>query len=201
MSERGPIVINRAEIAATAVEPSQFPSTDLPEIAFVGRSNVGKSSLINALLGRKKLARTSRQPGKTRTINFFSVEGKLYFVDLPGYGYAKVSKAEKEKWGVMVEGYLKDRAPLRHIYLLMDIRHEPSEGDRMIYNWCNYYELPFTVAATKCDKLSRNQIAKQIAMLRRELGTRGIIPFSAETHQGREELWSGIIDSCGLYML
>ncbi|MCL2204326.1 MAG: ribosome biogenesis GTP-binding protein YihA/YsxC [Defluviitaleaceae bacterium] len=193
------IIINRADIAATAVAPAQFPTTRWPEVAFAGRSNVGKSSLINAMLGRRKLARTSRQPGKTRTINFFSVEDRLYFVDLPGYGYARVSKAEQETWGAMVEGYLKDRAPLKRIFLLMDIRHEPSAGDRMIYEWCLYYQLPFTVVATKSDKLSRNQVAKHLGILRRALDMEDApIPFSSETRQGRDALWALIVDNCGL---
>ena len=196
------VIINHAEIAATAVAPAQFPTSGLPEVAFVGRSNVGKSSLINAMLGRKKLARTSRQPGKTRTINFFNVENELYFVDLPGYGYAKVSKSEQEKWGGMVEGYLRQRAPLKHIFLLMDIRHEPNSNDRMIYDWCQHYALPFTIVATKSDKLSRNQAAKSLGILRRALACENpVIPFSSETKQGRDELWALIIDNCGLDML
>jgi GTP-binding protein len=196
------VVINHADIAATAVTPAQYPATGLPEVAFVGRSNVGKSSLINSLLGRKRLARTSRQPGKTRTINFFTVEDKLYFVDLPGYGYAKVSKTEQEKWGGMVEGYLKNRAPLKHIFLLMDIRHEPSAGDRMIYDWVMYYQLPFSVIATKSDKLSRNQAAKHTGILRRALDLKSApIPYSSETRQGRDEVWALIMDSCGLDVL
>ena len=201
MSRDG-IMINHTDIAATAVTPAQFPTTDFPEVAFVGRSNVGKSSLINAMLGRKKLARTSRQPGKTRTINFFVVENKCYFVDLPGYGYARVSKTEQEKWGSMVEGYLRERAPLRRIFLLMDIRHEPSAGDRMIYDWCLHYELPFTVIATKADKITRNQLPRHLAIMRKSLGlSEAPIPFSADTRQGRDELWSLILDSCGIDML
>ncbi|MCL2189681.1 MAG: ribosome biogenesis GTP-binding protein YihA/YsxC [Defluviitaleaceae bacterium] len=196
------LIINNTDIAATAVAPAQFPTTGYPEVAFVGRSNVGKSSLINAMLGRKKLARTSRQPGKTRTINFFSVEEKLYFVDLPGYGYAKVSKVEQEKWGGMVEGYLRDRAPLKRIFLLMDIRHEPSAGDRMIYEWCVHYTLPFTVIATKADKITRNQMPRHLSIMKKALGSDAPpIPFSAETRQGRDELWALILDSCGLGVL
>jgi GTP-binding protein len=206
------VIINHAEIAATAVTPAQYPTTLWPEFAFAGRSNVGKSSLINTMLGRKKLARTSRQPGKTRTINFYNVENKLYFVDLPGYGYAKVSKTEQEKWGGMVEGYLKNRVPLKRIFLLVDIRHEPGANDRMIYDWCVYYNLPFTVVATKSDKLSRNQTVKHAGMIRRSFNipetnplekplTNNILPFSSETRQGRDELWTMIIDSCNPGML
>jgi len=196
------LTINKAEIAITAVNPSGFPTNSLPEVAFVGRSNVGKSSLINAMLGRKKLARTSRQPGKTRTINFFTVEDMLYFVDLPGYGYAKVSKAEQEKWAPMVEGYLQNRAPLKRIFLLMDIRHEPSAGDRMIYDWVLHYNLPFTVVATKADKITRNQLPRHLAAMRKALGMADPpVPFSAETRAGRDALWAVILDSCGVDMV
>ena len=163
---------------------------------------MGKSSLINAVLGRKKLARTSRQPGKTRTINFFTVEDKLYFVDLPGYGYAKVSKAEQEKWAPMAEGYLKNRAPLKRIFLLMDIRHEPSAGDLMIYEWVRHYALPYTIVATKADKITRNQLPRHLSAMKKALGTQEQpIPFSAETRSGRDALWQVILDSCGLDML
>lgn len=203
------VIVNHADIAVTAVAPAGFPTDNRPEAAFVGRSNVGKSSLINAMLGRKKLARTSRQPGKTRTINFYDVaqiklpaQGTappaepppLYFVDLPGYGYAKVSKEEQAKWAPMVEGYLKNRPQLVHIFLLMDIRHEPSAGDRMIYDWVRHYNLPHTIVATKADKLSRNRAAQRAASMRRELQlTAAPIPFSAETRAGREELWQIIL--------
>jgi GTP-binding protein len=196
------LIVNRTDIAATAVSPAQYPATGWPEVAFAGRSNVGKSSLINAMLGRKRLARTSRQPGKTRTINFFSVEDRLYFVDLPGYGYAKVSKAEQSSWGGMVEGYLKNRAPLKRIFLLMDIRHEPGAGDRMIYDWCLHYGLPFTVVATKNDKVPRGQVPRHLAAMRRALEMEGTpIPFSSETKRGRDELWALIMDSCGIDVL
>ena len=187
--------ISKAEYATTAVKPGQFPDNGWPEVAFVGRSNVGKSSLINAMLNRKKLARTSQHPGKTRTINFFNVEDRLYFVDLPGYGYAKVSKAESAKWGEMVDGYLQDRPQLKHIFLLMDIRHEPSTGDKQIHEWCVHYNLPFTIVATKSDKIKKSQVQKHLAVIRKALGIdTPPLPFSSESWDGREALWE-IIDA------
>ena len=196
------IIINNTDLAQTAVRRDQFPDTGWPEVAFVGKSNVGKSSLINAMLGRKKLARTSQNPGKTRTINFYDVEGKLYFVDLPGYGYARVSKSESEKWGQMVEGYLKNRPSLQRIFLLVDIRHEPSANDRMLYDWFAHYDLPFTLVATKSDKINRSQIQKHQGMIRRNFNApEPPVPFSSETKDGRDSLWSLILDSCGIDML
>ena len=154
------------------------------------------------MLGRKRLARTSGTPGKTRTINFFHIESKLYFVDLPGYGYARISKSESEKWGAMVESYLKARPQLKRIFLLVDIRHEPGDNDKMLYEWFEHYNLPFTLVATKSDKLKRSQVQKHLGIIRRNLGApEPPIPFSAETRDTREQLWSLILDSCGMDML
>jgi len=179
-----------AALGTTAVKPEQFPDSDRLEVAFVGRSNVGKSSMINAMLNRKSLVRTSQSPGKTRTINFFEVEQNWYFVDLPGYGYAKVSRSESEKWGEMIEGYLKDRAKLVALVLLLDIRHEPSDNDKMLYDWCKHYELPVVLVATKSDKIKRSQLQKHTAMIKRGLGAEeAVLPFSSLDKAGREELW------------
>jgi len=190
----GPVrEITKAEYTTTAVQPSQYPENGWPEVAFVGRSNVGKSSLINAMLNRKKLARTSQNPGKTRTINFFNVEDRLYFVDLPGYGYAKVSKSESAKWGEMVDSYLKNRPQLKHIFLLMDIRHEPSVYDRQIHEWCKHYNLSFTIVATKSDKIKKSQVQKHLAIIRKSLEEEvPPIPFSSESWEGREVVWDVI---------
>ena len=183
--------INHAELGTTAVKPDQFPKSDRLEVAFVGRSNVGKSSMINAMLNRKSLVRTSQNPGKTRTINFFEVEKDWYFVDLPGYGYAKISRSESQKWGSMIEGYLKDRPPLIALVLLLDIRHEPTGNDKMLYEWCKHYELPVILVATKSDKLKRSQLQKHMAVIRRGLGcSEQILPFSSLSRAGREELWA-----------
>lgn len=186
--------IVHAKLGVTAVKPDQFPISDRAEAAFVGRSNVGKSSMINTMLGRKSLVRTSQNPGKTRTINFFEVEDDWYFVDLPGYGYAKISRSESEKWGAMIEGYLQDRPPLVALVLLLDIRHEPSENDKLLYNWCKHYDLPVLLVATKSDKIKRSQLQKHTAMIRRGLGAKEmVLPFSSLTKDGREELWGVLL--------
>jgi len=154
------------------------------------------------MLGRKKLARTSQHPGKTRTLNFYTVEDSLYFVDLPGYGYAKVSKSESAKWGDMVEGYLRNRKTLKLMLLLLDIRHEPNTNDKMLYNWCKHYNLPLTIVATKSDKLKKSQLPKHLAVIRRGLNEEAApIPFSSLNRDGRNPLWRLIMDSCGLDML
>lgn len=174
---------------------SKLPENLLPEFAFAGKSNVGKSSLINALMNRKAYARTSAQPGKTQTINFYNINAQLYFVDLPGYGYAKVSQELRAKWGKMIERYLKRSTQLKLIFLLVDIRHEPSENDCVMYDWIVHNGFFPVVIATKLDKINRSQVAKQCKLLRETLGMpkEGIlIPFSAETKQGRDEIWQKI---------
>lgn len=175
---------------------SKLPENTLPEVAFAGKSNVGKSSMINALLNRKSLARTSSQPGKTQTINFYNVNQVFYLVDLPGYGYANVSEEVKAKWGKMIENYLKKSQVLRQVFLLIDIRHEPSANDRNMYEWIEYQGYEPIIIATKADKISRGAVAKHVKMIREGLKMKKggvIIPFSSETKQGVEELWE-IID-------
>ncbi|MBQ8547108.1 MAG: YihA family ribosome biogenesis GTP-binding protein [Lachnospiraceae bacterium] len=174
---------------------SKLPENLLPEFAFAGKSNVGKSSLINGLMNRKSYARTSSQPGKTQTINFYNINEQLYFVDLPGYGYAKVSMELRAKWGKMIERYLKKSEQLKLIFLLVDIRHEPSENDKDMYDWIVHNGFQPIVIATKLDKINRSQIAKQSKLIRTSLGMPKdgiLIPFSAETKQGRDEIWNKI---------
>lgn len=186
------VIIKKAELETVCGITSKLPEHILPEYAFAGKSNVGKSSLINALMNRKSLARTSSQPGKTQTINFYNINDRLYFVDLPGYGYAKVSLEAKAKWGKMIERYLKKSSVLKRVFLLVDIRHEPSENDKTMYDWIIYQGYQPVVIATKLDKLKRSQVARQVKILREGLGMAKedvLIPFSAETKQGREEIW------------
>ena len=188
--------IVHAALGVTAVKPDQFPESDRVEVAFVGRSNVGKSSMINTMLGRKSLVRTSSSPGKTRTINFFEVEQDWYFVDLPGYGYARVSRSESEKWGEMIEGYLKKRPQMAALVLLLDIRHEPTANDKMLYDWCKHYQLPVILVATKSDKLKRSQLQKHMAIIRRALeASEQVLAFSSLDRVGREQLWQALEES------
>lgn len=171
---------------------SVLPKNDKVEIAFAGKSNVGKSSLINALMNRKAYARTSSQPGKTQTINFYNINDAVYFVDLPGYGYAKVSLALKEKWGKLIEKYLRTSEQLRIIFLLVDIRHEPSANDKNMYDWIVHNGYNPVIIATKLDKINRSQKDKHVKMIRKGLNTvegTPIIPFSAVSKQGRDEIW------------
>ncbi|MBD9151062.1 MAG: YihA family ribosome biogenesis GTP-binding protein [Lachnospiraceae bacterium] len=186
------MVIKNVSLETVIGVTSKIPDNQLPEIAFAGKSNVGKSSLINALMNRKSLARTSAQPGKTQTINFYNINDELYFVDLPGYGYAKVSQQEKEKWGKMIEKYLHRSKVLQAVFLLVDIRHEPSANDRQMYEWILANGYHPIIIATKLDKINRSQIAKQVKLVKQGLGVDKdtiVIPFSAETKQGREEIY------------
>lgn len=183
--------IKTSELSGVYGPTSKFPTETLPEIAFAGRSNVGKSSLINSLLNRKNLARTSSSPGKTVTINFYNVNEEFFLVDLPGYGYAKTSMAEKAKWGKMIEKYLGTRDSLKALVLLIDIRHAPTKDDVMMFNWVVENGLTPIIVATKLDKIKRSQKDKQLKLLRDTLGIKNdikIVPYSSETKQGREEL-------------
>ena len=187
------MVIKNVELETVCGITSKIPDNTLPEIAFAGKSNVGKSSLINALMNRKSLARTSSSPGKTQTINFYNINSEMYLVDLPGYGYAKVSEAEKAKWGKMIENYLHTSKQLRAVFLLIDIRHEPGKNDKTMYDWIIYQGYQPIIIATKLDKLKRSQVQKAIKVVRTGLGLKGsdiVIPFSAETKQGREEIYA-----------
>lgn len=189
--------VNKADLYITAVSRAQYPSDGRMEVAFVGRSNVGKSSTINTLTNRKKLARISSAPGKTRVINFFDIENKIYFVDLPGYGFANVSKVEKEKWGNMIETYLTGRAQLEFIVQLVDIRHKPTKDDIMMYEWIKYFHYKCIVVCTKADKISKNEANKNLQIIKSELKFQDgdtIIAFSSMDKRGKDEVWS-IIDS------
>ncbi|MCQ2547933.1 MAG: ribosome biogenesis GTP-binding protein YihA/YsxC [Clostridia bacterium] len=183
--------INKAELGTVAVKPSQYPIADRPEIAFAGRSNVGKSSLLNLLTNRKSLARVSGNPGKTRTINFYEINGEWRIVDLPGYGYAKVSKSESASWGKMMEDYLGDRICLEKVVLLVDIRHKPSNQDIEMYNYLKYHNLDGLVVATKADKVSKNEMQKCFKVIRESLDMKKediIIPVSSLKKTGQQEL-------------
>ncbi len=186
------MVIKNVELETVCGVTSMLPDNKLPEVAFAGKSNVGKSSLINALMMRKSLARTSAQPGKTQTINFYNINKEIYLVDLPGYGYAKASEKEREAWGQMIERYLNTSEKLRAVFLLVDIRHAPSANDRQMFEWMAYVGYDPIVIATKLDKIKRSQIDKQIKIIRQGLGADKetiIVPFSAETKQGRDIIW------------
>lgn len=188
--------IRSSEITMSAVNKKQYPSEGVPEIALAGRSNVGKSSVINGLLNRKNFARTSSTPGKTRTINFYLINNEFYFVDLPGYGYARVSKTEKEKWGSIMERYLEDREELCAILLLVDVRHEPTADDKMMYDWIKYFGYNCVVVATKADKISRGQYQKHISAIRKKLDMpkeEKVIVTSSSKKIGIDELWDEIV--------
>lgn len=193
------MVIRSINLETVCGITSTLPVNDKPEVAFAGKSNVGKSSLINALMNRKAYARTSATPGKTQTINFYNINDGLYLVDLPGYGYARVSEKEKEQWGKMIERYLHGSAQLRAVFLLIDIRHEPSANDRMMYKWVVEQGYQPVIIATKLDKIKRSQVQKHVKMLKEGLslipGTK-VIPFSSTTKQGRDEIWELIEREC-----
>lgn len=191
------MVIKNVNLETVCGITSKIPDNPYNEVAFAGKSNVGKSSLINALMNRKSLARTSAQPGKTQTINFYNINDAMYLVDLPGYGYAKASEEVKAKWGKMIENYLHTSKKLKAVFLLIDIRHDPSANDKMMYEWMVYQGFVPIIIATKLDKIKRSQIQKQVKAVREGLNVQPgttIIPFSAETKQGREEIWE-LIDS------
>lgn len=186
------MVIKKVELETVCGITSKLPENDYMEFAFAGKSNVGKSSLINTLMQRKSLARTSSQPGKTQTINFYNINDALYFVDLPGYGYAKAGKELTAKWGKMVERYLNKSKQLKAVFLLIDIRHEPSANDKMMHEWIASQGFEPIIIATKLDKINRSQISKHLKMIREALGCKKdavVIPFSAQTKQGRDEIY------------
>lgn len=186
------MVIKNVNLETVCGITSTLPDNQLPEVAFAGKSNVGKSTLINALMNRKSLARTSSQPGKTQTINFYNINEEIYLVDLPGYGYAKASEREREQWGIMIENYLNTSEKLRAVFLLIDIRHKPSANDKQMFEWMEYVGYDPIIIATKLDKIKRSQIDKQIKLLREGLGATKetiIVPFSSLSKQGRETIW------------
>ena len=186
------MVIKNVNLETVCGITSVLPDNTIPEIAFAGKSNVGKSSLINALMNRKAYARTSARPGKTQTINFYNINEEMYLVDLPGYGYAKASEKDKEQWGKLIERYLHNSKQLKAVFLLIDIRHEPSANDKLMYDWIVSQDFAPIIVATKLDKLKRSQVQKQIKIVKQGLNLLPdtiVIPFSSETKQGRDELW------------
>ena len=193
------MVIKSINLETVCGITSTLPDNDRPEVAFAGKSNVGKSSMINALMNRKSYARISASPGKTQTINFYNINDALYLVDLPGYGYARVSEKEKAQWGRMIERYLHGSSQLREVFLLIDIRHEPSANDRLMYQWIVDQGYEPVIIATKLDKIKRSQVQKHVKMLKEGLalvpGTT-VIPFSSVTKQGRDEIWELIEKDC-----
>lgn len=195
------MIIRSLELETVWHVTSRPPENTLPEIAFAGKSNVGKSSLINGLMNRKSFARISATPGKTQTINFYNINKELYLVDLPGYGYAKVSEKEKQKWGKMIERYLHSSKRLKAVFLLIDIRHDPSANDKQMYDWILSQGYHPIIIATKLDKLKRSQVPKHVKAVRQGLGLEpgaALIPFSAVTKQGRDEIWELAEELCGL---
>ncbi|TBL81662.1 ribosome biogenesis GTP-binding protein YihA/YsxC [Paenibacillus thalictri] len=192
--------VNQAEFIISAVGPAQYPTDALPEIALAGRSNVGKSSLINRMISRRNLARTSSKPGKTQQLNYYKINSDLFFVDLPGYGYAQVSKSEREKWGKFIEQYLLKREYLKLVIHIIDLRHPPSKDDQSMHEWLKHNNVPVCVVTTKADKISRGQWQKHMKIIREAFGMskdEKIILFSSETGQGKDELWSLIEQQIG----
>ncbi|AZN42309.1 ribosome biogenesis GTP-binding protein YihA/YsxC [Paenibacillus albus] len=185
--------ITNVEFVISAVRPDQYPVDALPEFALAGRSNVGKSSLINKMINRKGLARTSAQPGKTQQLNYYRVNERVYLVDFPGYGYAKVSKVQRQQFGTMIETFLNDREPLRMVLLIIDIRHEPSKDDILMYDWLKHYEIPVCIVTTKADKIPKSKWDKHVKMIKTSLSFHPAdrhVLFSSETGLGRDELWA-----------
>lgn len=190
--------VNYADILISAVNKAQYPTTNYPEIALAGRSNVGKSSFINKLINRKSLARTSSKPGKTQTLNFYDIEHLFYFVDVPGYGYAKVSKSERAKWGQMLEEYFTTRDTLQKVFLLMDFRHEPTGEDVQMKEFVEYFNIPYEIIATKIDKVPRGKWNQHESKFRKKLQLpkdKQILLFSAETGENKEKIWNVIHDA------
>ncbi|WLR44106.1 ribosome biogenesis GTP-binding protein YihA/YsxC [Bacillus carboniphilus] len=184
--------VTSSEIIISAVKPSQYPGDDLPEVALAGRSNVGKSSFINKMLQRKGLARISSKPGKTQTLNFFLINEEFYFVDVPGYGYAKVSKKEREAWGEMIETYMTTREPLKAVVLIVDVRHKPTQDDVLMYEFLKHYGIPAVIIATKADKVPKGKWQKHLKVVKETLNlepTDFLVLFSSETGQGKDEAW------------
>ena len=187
--------VNHAELVISAVRPEQYPEEGLPEFALAGRSNVGKSSFINKMIGRKSLARTSSKPGKTQTLNFYKIEDQLYFVDVPGYGFAKVSKTEREAWGKMIETYMTSRSELSAVLLIVDLRHPPTSDDRLMYDFLKHYEIPCLVIATKADKIPKGKWQKHIKTAKEtlDLDPRDeILLYSSETGEGKDRVWQAL---------
>ncbi|KKB72555.1 MULTISPECIES: ribosome biogenesis GTP-binding protein YihA/YsxC [Bacillus] len=187
--------VTKSEIVISAVKPEQYPEGGLPEIALAGRSNVGKSSFINTMINRKNLARTSSKPGKTQTLNFYIINDVLHFVDVPGYGFAKVSKTEREAWGRMIETYLRSREELKAVVQIVDLRHAPSQDDVMMYDFLKHYDIPVIVIATKADKIPKGKWDKHAKVVRQTLDIEDgdkLILFSSETKKGKQEAWAAI---------
>ncbi|KQU59402.1 ribosome biogenesis GTP-binding protein YihA/YsxC [Rossellomorea marisflavi] len=187
--------VNQVELVISAVRPEQYPEGDLPEFALAGRSNVGKSSFINKMIGRKSMARISSKPGKTQTLNFYKIEETLYYVDVPGYGFAKVSKKEREAWGKMIETYITSRDQLKAVLLIVDLRHPPTNDDVMMYGFLKHYEIPCIIVATKADKIPKGKWQKHLKITRDTLKMEEsdeCVLFSSETGLGKDTAWDAI---------